>query len=85
MLCTSLVNCGWGHLASLTAGSCFWVHVGIEGKFPARTSCCFTVPSVLQLDIKHILSSTSVRPIFCFSTVLVFLLRELQEDTLFRA
>lgn len=32
-------SCGWGHLALLTAGSCFCIHMGIRGKFPARTSC----------------------------------------------
>lgn len=32
-------SCGRGHLASLTAGSCFCIHMGIQGKFPAGVSC----------------------------------------------
>lgn len=51
-------SCGWGHLALLTAGSCFWVHMGIEGKFPASLSCValwsFIVASIQHSHELHI-------------------------------
>ena len=57
-LCIPAESCGWGHLASLTAGSCFCIHMGIQGKFPASTSCAalcsFIVPTTQRMQFYHI-------------------------------
>lgn len=73
--------CGWGHLAWLTAGSCFWVHMGIEGNFFTTTSCvvlwCCIVSSIQHYTELHIRQTFSKDRIvwlsFPSSTIFVFL------------
>lgn len=66
-------SCGWGHLALLTAGSCFCIHMGIQGKFPARASCValwsFIAPTIGRSNEFHIRKIVSRETRLCIAPV----------------